>query len=196
MSEVESTSLRAGLFQADLAQIHKLVKVGFDKPHSSLSSSYGYLVGHLKRRSETSLHRAELQMGLNFCSFYPIFLLTSSYQKWTGICQPQTASEQCRKFLLGSDKPRKNDLIIWTIVNNLWQNAFLMIEMHSAFHSDISRSKKDLFHPCAFDIKRWKRAHLTPQSGLSVLEVISELICFVSPAPGMNDVRDPQLYIA
>ena len=58
------------------------------------------------------------------------------------------------------------------------------------------RKSKDLFHPCAFDIKRWKRAHLTPQSGLSVLEVISELIGlirFLSPARSRFLKEDPSL---
>ena len=48
--------------------------------------------------------------------------------------------------------------------------------------NNVEGGLKDLFHPCASDRKRWKRAPLAPQTGLSVLEVISELIRFVSQA--------------
>ena len=37
MGRVESASLWAGLFQADLVQPEQLTPLGFDKPHSSLA---------------------------------------------------------------------------------------------------------------------------------------------------------------
>ena len=89
--------------------------MGFGKSHSSLSSSYGYFAGHLKRRKWGKFAQGWVatQMGLNFCLFYPTFLLTSPYLKWSGVCQPKTTSNQLSEICVGFVRPRQKYLIIW-----------------------------------------------------------------------------------
>ena len=56
-----------------LGPYDQVLFAGFDKPHSSLSTSYGYLVGHLKRRKWDKFAQGWVANGVEFLLILPHF---------------------------------------------------------------------------------------------------------------------------